>query len=180
MHQRRSQQYDAQFLVSRDGSGLVVESPSKDLPRWFFDQIALYRLRRLVENLAIAQRAAQLYIFGMCPNQRTGRTGWLTPEKFQVGDVVGIPDLLGKQATIADGAVLHHRQQGLRFFWAPRGQFVMSTFAGQQRPGAADASAVESRAILVLAVSVTVVAVPARALWQLHAQQSGDDANRIQ
>ena len=56
----------------------------------------------------------------------------------------------------------------------------MSAFSGEQRPGAADAGAIEGRAVFVFAVSIAVVAVPARALRELHAQQSVDDANRIQ
>jgi len=45
---------------------------------------------------------------------------------------------------------------------------------------AADAAAVERRAVLVFSVSVAVVAVPAGALRQLDFQQSVDDFDRVQ
>src|SRR5216684_5783675 len=99
VHQRWIEQHDAQLLVARQRTALVVEPPAKDLPCGLLDQITLHGLRRLVKNLSVAQRTPQLHVLGMSPYQRTSRAGRLAAEKFHVRDIVGIPDLLGEQAT---------------------------------------------------------------------------------
>src|SRR5690348_12051831 len=47
----------------------------------------------------------------------------------------------------------------------------MSALAGKQRPGAAHPRAVEGRAVVVLAITVVVIAMPRRTLRQLNLQQ---------
>src|ERR1700676_4511550 len=56
----------------------------------------------------------------------------------------------------------------------------MGALSGEQGPGAADAGAVEGRAVFVFAVAVAVIAIPARALRQLDRQQRVDGAKSIQ
>jgi len=62
---------------------------------------------------------------------------------------------------------------------AAGGQFVVSPFAGQERPGAARAPAIETRSIVALAVAVVVIAVPARAEGRVSFQHGIDDFQRV-
>jgi len=104
VHQRGIEQLDAQLLVARKRSGLVINPPARELPRGFLDLVALYRLRRLVEDLSVAQGTAQLDVFGMGPDQRAGGASGFAAEEFKAGQVVVIPDLFRKQAAGAGGA----------------------------------------------------------------------------
>ena len=70
-------------------------------------------------------------------------------------------------------------QQRLGLGAVAGGQLVMRALAGEQRPGPADAGAVERRAVLVLAIAVAVVAAPARARRQLDLEQRVDDTRRV-
>src|SRR5580700_1152318 len=97
VHQRWSEQHKAQLFIAGHGAGLVVEPPAENLPYGFLHQVALYGLRRLVENPPVAQGTPQLHILGMSPNQWTSRTRGLAAEKLQRWNIVAVPDLLGEQ-----------------------------------------------------------------------------------
>ena len=71
------------------------------------------------------------------------------------------------------GESLHRGEQPPRLVVMAGRELVMRALAGQQRPGPADAGAVEGPAILVLAVAVAVVALPARTARQIDLQQRG-------
>src|SRR6266478_7637821 len=103
----------------------------------------------------------------MRPDQRASRTRGFPSEQFERGNVVCVPDLLGNQ-TATFGGKLHDPEQGFGGLGTSCRQLVMGALARQQRPGPSDAGSVEGRAIFVLAVAVTVVAIPARALRQVH------------
>jgi hypothetical protein len=49
-----------------------------------FDYVTLERLGRLIEDLLAVQRAAQLDVLGMRPNQRISRNGQLKPMKARL------------------------------------------------------------------------------------------------
>ena len=143
-------------------------------------QITLHGLRRLVKDFAVANGAAQLDVFRVRPHQGTGGARGLAAEEFQRGNVGRVPNLFGKQAAVAGGGVFHHGQQGLRFVAMSGGESVVGAFSGEQRPGAADAGAIEGGAIFVLAVAVAVVAIPARALRQFDCEQGVDGTQRVE
>src|SRR5258708_20568718 len=103
----------------------------------------------------------------MRPHQRTRGSRWLSAEQFKRRNIVRVPNLFGQQASVPAGATLNHGEQHLGFFRPACGQFIVSSFAGEQRPGAADAAAIESRAILMLAVAVALLAVPPEAFRPL-------------
>ena len=56
----------------------------------------------------------------------------------------------------------------------------MSTLTGQKRPGTANASPIEGTAVVVLAIAVAVVTVPAGTLWKFCAQQRVDHFEGVQ
>ena len=172
VHAPRRQQHDAQSLVARNAARLVVEPPAEDLPHMFLDQIALHGLRRLIEDLAVANRAAQLDVFRMRPHQRTSRAGGLAAKKFQRRNVGRIPDLFGKQTALSRSGILHHGQQRLGLIAMSGGESVVRALSGQQGPGAADAGAIKGGAVFVLAIAVAVVAIPARSLRQFDASRA--------
>lgn len=60
MHASGREHHDTKGLIARNTSGLVIESPAKDLPHMFLLQVALHGLRRLIENFSIMNRASQL------------------------------------------------------------------------------------------------------------------------
>ena len=78
VHAAGREQNDPQGFVARDAARFVVESPAEDLPDVFIHQIALHRLRRLVEDLAVTNRAPQLDVLGMSPDQRASGAGRLS------------------------------------------------------------------------------------------------------
>src|SRR3982751_610604 len=67
------QQGDAKSFISGHAAGLVVESPAENLADVLFFQVALHGLRRLIENLAVANRTPQLDVLRMRPDQRASR-----------------------------------------------------------------------------------------------------------
>ena len=93
VHDGGSHENEAKFFVAGDGAGFVVESPAEDLTDGFFDLITLHGLWGLIENLAVAQRAAELDVFGVRPDQRAGGAGGFAAEEFERGDIGGVPDL---------------------------------------------------------------------------------------
>src|ERR1700758_1303371 len=101
VHATRHEQHNSQSFIARHGARLVVESPAEDLPDVLFLKISLHRLRRLVEDLAVANRTPQLDVLRMCPDQRQSRTGRLSSKQLESRNVSRIPDLLRKQTTAA-------------------------------------------------------------------------------
>ena len=53
------------------------------------------------KDAALAQRAYQLDVLGMGPDERHRRARRATAKQLAIGDVVGVPHLLGQEATIA-------------------------------------------------------------------------------
>src|SRR5579863_2692921 len=100
MHASGRKHHDTKGLIARNTSGLVIESPAKDLPHMLFLQVALHGLRRLIENLSIVNRASQLDVLRVRPHQRTCGSGGLSAKQFEGWNIRGIPNLLGKQATL--------------------------------------------------------------------------------
>ena len=143
MHQRGIEQHDAQLFIARQGAALVIEPPAENLPRGFLHQIALYGLRGLIENSAVAQRAAKFDVFGMRPDERASRAGRLAAKQLESGNIGGVPNLFWKRAAVAGGALFHHREQSFGFVRAAGGKFVVGALSGQQRPGAADSGAIK-------------------------------------
>src|ERR1700722_14032299 len=180
VHSPGIEQDDAERFISEDAAGFVVESPAENLTDMFIDQITLDRLRRLVEDLVVANRTAKFYVFGVGPHQWAGGASGLSAEKFERGNVGSIPDLFGKEAAVSAGGIFHHCEERLGFVTVSASESVMTALAGEQGPGASDAGTVEGRAVFVFAVAVAVIAIPARALRQLDREQRVDGAKRIQ
>src|SRR5262249_50774216 len=95
------EQRDSQRLVPGDAAGLVIKAPPEDLSDVLFLQVTPDRLWRLIENLAVANGAAQLDVLRMRPPQRTGRSRGFAAEQFEFRNIGGIPDLFREQATVA-------------------------------------------------------------------------------
>ncbi len=72
----------------------------------------------------------------------------------------------------------HGREQPSGLGHVAAGEFVVGAFTGQQRPRSADAGAVEGPAVLVLAVTVAAVTIPAGAGRQFDAQRGIDRPHR--
>src|SRR5271157_2718868 len=98
MHQRRFHQQKAQLLSAGQRARLVVETPVEVCRRYFLFYVTLYRLRGLIENLAVDERPAQLDVFGVRPNQRARRPRPFSREQFALRDVGCVPYLFGNQA----------------------------------------------------------------------------------
>ena len=75
---------------------------------------------------------------------------------FVVGQIIVIPQLLRDHA--ADVGEVFHRLLMYGREIAAGGEFVVAAFAGQNRPGASHAAAVEGGAVVFLAVAVEIVA----------------------
>ena len=129
MHSPGSEQNDAQRFVSGDAASFVVESPAEDLADMFIDKISLHGLRRLVEDLVVANRAAKLYVFCVGPDQRAGGAGGLAAEKFERRNVCGVPDLFGKEAACIDGGILDDGEQRLGFVTVSASESVMGALS---------------------------------------------------
>ena len=114
----------------------------------------------------------------MCPYERHRATRWSPVEQVTLGNIVAVPHLLRNQPARA-------RLGGYRLSESPGdiapagGELVVRAFADQQRPAAADAGAVERRAILVLAVPVAVIPTPHRTGCGLALEQMIDDGDRV-
>src|SRR5262245_32216373 len=88
-----------------------------------------------------------------------------------------IPDLFREKAN-ADRELLVRLQQRERI--TAGGELVMGAFTREQRPGLADTPAAKRRSVGSLAVSVVVVAVPARTCRHIDLQDRIDDPERIE
>ena len=98
-----------------------------------------------------------------CPSRMVGQN------TSSLGNVWRIPDLLGNHPAIARER-FHRLDQSPRLLFTAGGEFVMSAFAGEQRPGTTDSRSVERRAICVFAVAIVVVSMPARAVRRFDLQ----------
>src|ERR1039457_589304 len=90
--------------------------------------------------------------------------------------VVFVPDLLGKEMS-RSGKAFQPANVLPRI--PTRGQFVMTPFSSKQGPAAAFTRTDERSAVLTLAVSVIVVAAPARPRRRVHFERGVHDANRV-
>ena len=179
MDHGRRQHLDAQGLAGRHRADLVVEAPGPQRRRRLAFDVALGALRRHVEDGAVAQRAQQLDVLGMRPDQRHGAAGRAAARQLACrGRSAPSHTCSGSRPPppAQPSSVASRRAASSR---SPRGELVMGAFAGQQGPGAADAGAVEGRAVGVLAIAVAGVAVPDRALRQVAAQQGVDDLDGV-
>src|SRR5579862_5470401 len=136
------------------------------------DDITLDGLRRLVENLAITNRPPQFDVLRMSPDQWTGRAGWLAAKQFEGGNIGRVPYLLGQQTALSRRGIFHYGEQGFGFIAVPGGQSIMGALSCEQRPGTANAGAIEGGTIFVFAIPVAVIAIPAWTLRKLDRQQS--------
>src|SRR5437867_1474542 len=114
----------------------------------------------------------------MCPYKRHRRTRRPAVEKVALRKIAAIPNLLWNQP--ARARLRGHRLSESPGDLAPaRGELVVRAFADQQRPAAADASAVERRAVLMLAVPVAVIPMPHRTGGGLALKQMIDDRDGV-
>src|SRR5690348_13443900 len=179
VHHAGLQQNDAKSLAAGHSPRLVVEAPAKILPRSLFHDITLERLRRLIENFPHPQRASQLDVLGVGPHQGSRRPGGASAKQLSGGDVLLVPYLLGNQSPLLR-EIFHRLQEGAGNIGTTRSEFVEGALSGQQRPRPSNAGAVKRRSVFVFSIAVAVVAIPARALWQLDAEHSVDNFDRIE
>ena len=72
------------------------------------------------------------------------------------------------------GRILHDRQQGFGFVAMPGSESVVRALSREQRPRTTDPGSVEGGSIFMLAVTVAVVAIPARSLRKFDREQRVD------
>src|SRR5581483_10268222 len=162
-HQRSS------WREPRDG-GLLAPEPGRR--RRSGAAVALLdRLQQLDLPLRRPRRV-QLQVLAVRPDERHRAAARLAREEVAFGDRLGVPDLLGDQAAAAAHA--RHRLEVRGRVLAAEERRV-AALAGEQRPGAADAAAVEGAAVCVLAVAVAFVAAVGDTGRQLCAQLAVDD-----
>ena len=115
----------------------------------------------------------------MRPNQRACRPRRLAQEEFARGNIWRIPNLFRNQARSRGHRKLHHPQKLFGRRSPSRRQFVMGAFPRQKRPCPASSGAIKRRSILMLAIAIAVVAIPARSLRQFHAQKRVNDFHGV-
>ena len=142
-------------------------------------EVAAHRVRGHVEHSAVCERAEQLHIFPVRPDEGHGRARRFAGRELPVGNGCGVPHLLGNQAARAC-LRLDCCEQRLRLLALSRRKRVVRPFARQERPDAADPDPVEGASVRLLAVAVEVIAAPAGPLRQLDLEQAIDDRNRIE
>jgi hypothetical protein len=113
-----------------------------------------------VEHPAVPERAQQLHIFRMRPDEGHRRAGRLAGQELLFENRRGVPDLLGNEAA-RTGLGLDRREQRLRLLALSRRKGVVRPFAREKRPDAADPDPVEGTPVRLLAVAVEVIAAPA-------------------
>ena len=114
----------------------------------------------------------------MRPHQRHCRARELAEVKLPLGEVIRIPNLLRKQAVV--GKRLHGLQQVFSTFQVAGSDFVVRSLARQQRPEATYPRTIVGTSILMFAVAVVVVAVPAGPRGCFHFQLRVDDFDGVQ
>src|ERR1700722_13850609 len=111
----------------------------------------------------------------MRPDQRHGAAGGTPEKQFPLGNILAVPDLLRQQAAAA-GRGLQRCKQASGFLRPPGGQLVMRPLTSEERPQPANSSAIEWRAVRMLAVAIIVVAIPIGARRQFAPEQ---EVNRL-
>jgi len=162
MHQRLGRELEAQDLAGGQRRQWVVEAPDRVRRADLLDEIAAGGGLGHVEDPPVGERAQQLDVLRMGPDERHRRPRGAAAEELELRQILGIPHLLGDEVAVACEP-LHRGEEPLGLRRAPGGELVMRALAGEERPGPPDPGAVEGRTILVLAVAVVVVAPPARA-----------------
>src|SRR3954470_19611120 len=104
--------------------------------------IPLDGLWRQIKHLPVAQGAPQLQILGVRPDKRPGRTAGAATEQVALGDVSGVPDLFRDQAAGTRKAFEGAEQRG-GLLVVTGSQLIVSALSREQRPGPANAGAVE-------------------------------------
>src|ERR1700689_3507371 len=137
------EQGDAQDLVARDGADFIIKPPAAVWAAMFINQIALYGLRRLGENLVVPHRGGHFVVLGVGPDEGAGGAGGLAAKEFECRNVGSVPDLLRKQAAVPYGGVFHDGQECFRLIAMAARQCIVCALSSEQRPRAADARAVE-------------------------------------
>src|ERR1051325_5402300 len=130
----------------------------------------------LIEHFGVGERALQLDVFGVRPQQRHRRASWTTKIEMSRRQIRSIPDLLRNQAdTLRE--LLERAQK-----WSTvssGGDFVMTTLASQQRPRTSLAPTVITGAIFSLPEAVVVVATPRWTMRRVDLDDGIDNAQRI-
>src|SRR5207249_1941678 len=139
---KRAGSLDAQGLAWGHDSYPPMELPYFQVFAPAFAKIALGDRRQLVEYFLVPNRAQQLDILGMGPYQRHGGAARFSKKHENRRDIGLVPDLFGQHeaTTGTDGEFFHGGNQRPDF--AASRQFVMSAFAGQERPSPAFAVSV--------------------------------------
>ena len=178
MHDGGGEGLDAEGCAGRHRAHLVVEAPDDAMRRRLVDEVPLHGLGRPIEHVPVSKGPAQLEVLGMGPHERPGRAGRLPDEQFALRNVGGIPDLLGQQTALA-GERLERLRQLIGDVRAAGGELVVGALAGQERPRAPDAGSVERSAVGVLAVSVTLIAMPRRTARRVDLERRIDDLHGV-
>src|SRR5258705_12543857 len=180
MHRGLGQRLHAERSTGGHRAHLVVETPDDVTGRGrFFSEVPLNGLRRPVEDLTVSKRPAQLQVLGVRPHEWHRGAGRLPEEQLPLRNVGAVPDLLGKKTTVAREGLERLRQ----LFGGARTssrQLVVGALASEERPGAADADAVERWAVGVYAVAVTLIAMPRRTVGRVDLELRVDDLDRAQ
>src|SRR6266404_6245434 len=128
------------------------------------------------DRLAALARDQKLEEFGVRPDEGHGSARRPAGGEPELGDGVGVPNLLGEEAPHARAAA-HRLEIGQGILAAL--QREVPPLADEQRPAAPDALPVEWAPVGVLAVAVAIVAMVERAGRSLDLQDMIDHANRI-
>ena len=152
-------------------TGLVINPPARNLPLMFFNQVALNRLRRLVENLYRRGGSGAASCIRSEPRPADTRNRWASRGTIRGQECQRHPrpvrgasgfDPAGEFSITVSKASASSR-------WPAR-NCVVSALPCQQGPRSANAGAVEGGAVLVFAVAVAVIAIPAGTLRQFAPQ----------
>src|SRR5947209_7861112 len=139
--------------------------------------IVLPNCPRTVDWVALMARDQQLDELGMSPDEGHSRSGRSTRRQPSARDRVGIPYLFRQHPAVARHPA-HHLE--IRQRVAPGDQFVVPALAGQQWPAAPAASAVIRAAVVMLAVTVAIVAMPHWPRRRYGLEKRIGDADRIE
>src|SRR5215472_6105018 len=147
---RGHRQIDPEILTRREPAAPLLWRPDLEARGAALVQIALLGLRNAVPDGAFVQRAQKLDVLGVGPGERHAGAGWVSVEEITLGNVLGVPDLLGNQAALA-GLARHGLKQFQRRVMVSGSEFVVRTFSREQGPATADAAFVERAPILLFA-----------------------------
>ena len=167
-HDRGKRQRDGQPRAGPHRADRGVRPPERvrrDRPP---GAIALPHRARPVERAVDLPRHQQLDELGMRPGQRHRRSARPPRKQPAFGYRLGVPHLLRDHPAGARHG-RHCREIGQRV--VAGFDLVMAALAGQERPAASDAGAVEGAAVRMLAIAVAEIAVPHRPRRRVGAQQ---------